>query len=158
MSRSGPDLNLHGRAWLRLGIGPQRPPPAFQRLSKPLAECRLALITSGGFVPPGSRPVRTGKLGDPTFREIPGAVEPGDLQIYHTHYDHGPVRRDINVLFPIPLCRQLAAEGAIGELAPTHYSFMGYVPLTRELERRHAPEVARRLKQQEVDAVLLTPA
>lgn len=152
------ELNLVGKAWLAMGIGPQREPPTLRPLPKPLAQARLALVTSGGFVPPDGKPFDTGKFGDPSFREIPGDIDPAGLEIYHTHYDHEPVRRDINVLFPIPLCRELAAEGVIGELAATHYSFMGYVPVTRRLERAFAPHVARRLKRSEVDAVLLTPA
>ncbi len=153
-----PEMNLAGKAWLAMGIGPQRDRPAFRPLARPLAQARLALVTSGGFVPPGAEPFDTGKFGDPSFREIPVDIDPDRLEIHHTHYDHGPVRRDVNVLFPIPLCRQLAAEGVIGELAATHYSFMGYIPITRKLERVFAPRVARRLKRQEVDAVLLTPA
>jgi hypothetical protein len=152
------ELNLHGKAWLALGIGPQRDRPAFHPLSKPLADARLALVSTGGFVPPGGQPFDTGKFGDPTFREIPVDIDPARLEIYHPHYDHDAVELDINVLFPIPLCEELVAERVIGGLARTHYSFMGYVPLTRKLERSYAPQVARRLKQQEVDAVLLTPA
>lgn len=152
------DLNRAARVWLALGIGPQRRTPALHRLAKPLSEARLALVTSGGFVPVGSEPFRTGRLGDPSFREIPVDLDPAEVEIHHTHYDHEPVKRDINVLFPIPLCKQLAEEGELGELARTHYSFMGYVPITRKLEGTYAPQLARRLKQREVDAVLLTPA
>ncbi len=152
------DLNLAGRAWLALGIGPQREPPRLHRLEVPLAEARLALVTTGGFVPAGGEPFRAGKFGDPSFREIPTDQDPESLEIFHTHYDHAHVRRDINVLFPIELCRELAAQGVIGDLAATHYSFMGYIPVTRRLERHYAPQVAGQLEQQQVNAVLLTPA
>lgn len=151
-------LNLSGKAWLAMGIGPQRDAPPFHRPVKPLSESRLALITTGGFVLPGAEPFSTGKFGDPSFREIPGDIDPGRLEIHHTHYEHEPAERDINVLFPLPLCGRLVEEGLLGELAATHYSFMGYVPLTRRLEGIYAPQVARRLKDQKVDAVLLIPA
>jgi hypothetical protein len=102
------DLNLYGKAWLALAIGPQRGQPSLQRLTKPLGQSRLALVTTGGFVPPGGKPFSTGKLGDPTYRDIPADVEVDRLEIYHPHYDHELPRRDINVLFPLPLCRRLA--------------------------------------------------
>jgi D-proline reductase (dithiol) PrdB len=152
------NLNLSGKSWLAFGIGPQRGAPGLSPLGKPLAEARLALVTTGGFVPPGGKPFRTDKLGDPTFREIPTDIEPESLQVFHPHYDHEPVKRDINVLFPLSLGHQLVDEGVIGELATTHYSFMGYVPVTRQLESTYAAQVAGRLKQQQVDATLLVPA
>jgi D-proline reductase (dithiol) PrdB len=152
------DLNLHGKAWLAFAIGPQRSRPTFHRLAKSLAESRLALVTTGGFVPSGGEPFNTGKRGDPTFRAIAVGVEVEQLEIHHPHYDRDLPRRDINVLFPIPLCQKLAGEGVIKELAARHYSFMGYVPLTRKLERTYAPQLAQLLRQQEVDVVLLTPA
>jgi len=151
------DLNLHGKAWLAFAIGPQRDQPSLSRLEKPLSDSRLALVTTGGFVMPGGEPFKTGKLGDATFREIPVDTDVDRLEIYHPHYDHELPRRDINVLFPIPLCRELADEGAIGSLAATHYSFMGYIPLTRALETVYAPQVVQRLKGERVDVVLLTP-
>ena len=151
------DLNLHGKAWLAFAIGPQRDRPSLHKLEKQLSGSRLALVTTGGFVTPGGEPFKTGKLGDPTFREIPADTDLDRLEIYHPHYDHELPRRDINVLFPIPLCRELVDEGVIGSLAATHYSFMGYVPITRKLETTYTPRLVERLKDEQVDAVLLTP-
>ena len=152
------DLNLHGKAWLAWGIGPQRSRPVLCELQEPVSRAQLALVTTGGFVPPGSEPFDTGRLGDPSFREIPAKVAADELEIFHPHYDHEAVRRDINMVFPLPLARELVAEGEVGRLAETHYSFMGYVPRTKKLEQVYAPRLAARLKQAEVDAVLLTPA
>ncbi len=162
-SRSEPlgperDLNLHGKAWLALGIGPQRAVPALAPLKVPLSEARLALVTTGGFVPPGGEPFETGKLGDASYREIPSDIDVDTLQIHHPHYDIEIAKADVNTIFPLPLARELVREGHIGDLASTHFSFMGYIPLTRNLEKNAAPRVAGRLKQEEVDAVLLTPA
>jgi D-proline reductase (dithiol) PrdB len=49
----------------------------------------------------------------------------------------------------------LAADGTIGSVADTHYSFMGAAE-PDEMEP-HARELAGRLKQDRVDAVLLAP-
>ncbi len=152
------ELNLTGKAWLALGIGPQRDRPTLHRLARPLSEARLALVTTGGFVPPGAPPFNTGKFGDSSYREIPVDIDPEKLEIFHPHYDDRPVRRDVNILFPLPLCRQLVAEGIVGSLAPTHYSFMGYVPVTRRLVSDYAPALAQQLEAEDVDAILLVPA
>ena len=157
-SRAYRGLNLPAKAWLAMGIGPQRGVPAFAPLAKPLSEARLALVTTGGFVPPGGEPFNMGKLGDSSFREIPSAIDTDTLGIHHPHYDIDAARSDINIVFPLPLARELAAEGTVGSLAPTHYSFMGYIPVTRQLEKSYAPQVAARLRQKEVDAVFLAPA
>ena len=53
------DLNVHGKAWLAWAIGPQRPKPILQVLGKPMGEARLALVSTGGFVPPGAEPFKT---------------------------------------------------------------------------------------------------
>jgi D-proline reductase (dithiol) PrdB len=127
-------------------------------MKKPVAECRLALVSTGGLVPPDAEPFNTGKLGDPSFREIPTDIATEDLRIFHPHYRHEPVKSDINILFPLPLARELVVERKIGRLADTHYSFMGYVPLTRKLEADYAPQLAERLRREEVEAVLLIPA
>ena len=59
------------------------------------------------------------------------------------------------MIFPLDRLRELAAEGAIGSVAATHYSFMGATD-PREMEGA-AREVAAHLKQDNVDAVLLPP-
>ncbi|MBI4513327.1 MAG: hypothetical protein HY702_04375 [Gemmatimonadetes bacterium] len=127
-------------------------------MGKPLSEARVALVTTGGFVPPGAVPFRTGKRGDPTFRVIPHGLDPAALSIHHPHYDHGAARRDVNVLFPYPLLQALADEGVVGRAASHHYSFMGYIPLTRALEKKYAPQVVGMIEAEGVDAALLVPA
>ena len=58
-------------------------------------------------------------------------------------------------MFPLDRLIELAAEGTIGSLAATHYSFMGATdPVEME---PHARELAGRLKQDSVDAVILSP-
>lgn len=58
-------------------------------------------------------------------------------------------------MFPLDRLRELAAEGVIGSVAATHYSFMGATdPVQME---GYARDVAARLKSDGVDAVLLSP-
>ena len=141
-----------------LGIGPQRDAPPWHPLRVSRERARVAIVTTGGFVPPGAPPFDTGRRGDPTFRIVPHGTDPGHLEICHPHYDHAAARRDVNVLFPYPWLDRFAREGVIGAPAPRHISFMGYIPVTRPLEETYAPQVAGLLAQDAVDAALLVPA
>ena len=79
--------------------------------------------------------------------------------ITHDYYDHTDADRDINIVFPIERLREFEREGIIGQLADTHYGFMGHIrgPHSETLARKSSPGVARRLKAAGVDAVLLAP-
>ena len=120
----------------------------------PLARRRVAVVSSAGLVVRGEKPFR-GR--DPDFRAIPGTTRPDQLLMSHIsiNYDRTGFQEDWNVVFPLDRLGELAAEGAIGSIAATHYSFMGATdPVLME---GHAREVAGRLKQDKVDAVILSP-
>ena len=78
-----------------------------------------------------------------------------EIRIWHPGYDTGPATKDINCIFPIDRFRELESEGVVGELAETNYAFMGLIPDPTELIESKAPEVARKLKEDGVDAVFL---
>jgi len=61
---------------------------------------------------------------------------------------------------PLDRLRELVNEGLLGGLAKTHYGFMGHIdgPHIITLVEKTAREVAQRLKADQVDLVLLTPA
>ena len=70
-------------------------------LDKPLAECRVAIVTTGGVHLRDQLSFdMKNPNGDPTFREIPDGSPRGDLTITHNYYDHRSADRDINVIFP----------------------------------------------------------
>jgi len=97
--------------------------------------------------------------GDPSFRAIDESRPVSDLMITHDYYDHRDADKDINIVFPIQRLRELEIEGIIGKIADTHYGFMGHIlgEHVQPLVNRSAPQVARRLKEDGVDVVLLTP-
>ncbi len=68
------------------------------------------------------------------------------------------IEADLNIVLPVQRFLELEAEGAIGSLAPTSYSFMGYQMNNSEWRQKYGPEVAGLMKDEAVDAVLLTPA
>ena len=126
-------------------------PPA-----KPLSSCRVAIVTTAGLHARDDRPF-TG--GDQTFRAIPSASKQGEILQSHVSigFDRTWTQRDLNIVFPLDRLRELASRGAIGDLGPNCYSFMGALRDWMRLESETAPEVARRLGEEGVDVVLLTP-
>jgi D-proline reductase (dithiol) PrdB len=156
------DLSLHVRLFMksypfsRYAIDPT--PRA--SLAKPLGESRVALITTAGLRTPGQSDFdHSDKRGDPSFREIPNTIETHLLVESHRSYafDHEAVRSDVNLAFPLDRFRELESQGVIGELNHRHFSFMGSIVGPRRLIDETAPQVARKLAEDRVDAVLLTP-
>lgn len=121
-------------------------------LSKPLSSARVALVTTGGLYVEGQEPFGR---GDTSYRRIPSDVPKENIRILHHGYDNGPANEDINCVYPLDRFKEMQAEGKIGEFSPTGYSFMGMINDTDTLINESAPEVARALKQDGVDAVFL---
>lgn len=123
-------------------------------LSKPLPECKVALISTGGVHLHHDRPFHVD--GDASYRVIPKNTPVADLAISHQAYDKSDALRDINLVFPIERLRELAAEGIIGSLADEHYGF-GLMGSAKKLLPSQK-EVAERVKEAGVDLTLLVPA
>jgi D-proline reductase (dithiol) PrdB len=120
----------------------------------PLSRRRVAIVSSAGLVVRGEDPFR-GR--DPDYRAIPADTRAADLLCSHIsiNFDRTGFQEDWNVVFPLDRLNELAAHGTIGSVAATHYSFMGATdPVEME---PHARELAGRLKQDRVDAVILSP-
>jgi D-proline reductase (dithiol) PrdB len=139
-------------------------PVPFTPLAKPLSASRFALVTTAGIhrkstEPPfdTEREKREPFWGDPTFRRIPRDVRQEEIGACHLHTNNRDVLLDVNIALPVQRFLELEAEGVIGSLAPTSYSFMGYQMSTTEWRERYAPEAAALMKDEGVDAVLLTP-
>jgi D-proline reductase (dithiol) PrdB len=121
----------------------------------------VALVTTAGVHLASDRPFdMSDPRGDPSYRVVPADTPAADLTITHDYYDHRDADRDINVVFPIDGLRRLQGEHRIGAAAPRHYSLMGHIeePHLGRLIHETAPELAGRLREEEVDAVLFTPA
>jgi D-proline reductase (dithiol) PrdB len=135
----------------------------FTRLRKPLRECTVALVSTAGIARNDDRPFdqegerRDPWWGDPTFRKVPLGTTEKDIRVYHLHIDPRFGEADLDVLLPMRRLAELADEGVVGRPAPTHYSFMGYILDTTELEQETAPAIARCMREEQVDAVVLVP-
>jgi D-proline reductase (dithiol) PrdB len=128
----------------------------FVRPAKPLAACRLAIVTTAGLHVRADRPFGP---GDQTYRVIPSDTPARDIVQSHTSigFDRVPIMHDVNISFPIDRLRELVARGDLGGLGPFHYSFMGAQRETGRIARETGPEVARRLAADGVDVALITP-
>jgi D-proline reductase (dithiol) PrdB len=133
----------------------------FTPLTKPLARCRVALITTGGIhLPEQSAFDMTNPDGDAGYRVIPGDADLTQLTITHKYYDHRDADADRNIIFPLDHLRDLARQAVIGSVAPRHFGFMGHIDgdLIAILNQQSAPAVVAMLRKDQVDCVLLTPA
>jgi hypothetical protein len=117
----------------------------FTPLPKPLARCRLALITTAapyrpeaGEAPPGPPPNPAARFFSvysmPTDR-------PASLRIDHVAYDRDHASAtDVNAYFPLERMKEAAATGRVGDIAPRFHG----VPTNRSQRattERDAPAV-----------------
>ena len=129
-------------------------------LSKPLSQATAAIVTTAGLHLRDDKPFnRDHPGGESTYRVIPSDSDAADIVQSHFSigFDRTAIYRDINITFPMDRVRELAERGVIGAVAPNHYSFMGALRDCTVVAEQTGPEVARRLKAEGVDLVLLTP-
>jgi len=145
---------------------PELPIP-WTPLSRPLAERKFGLVTSGGLYhrdiePPFdvAREKQEPTWGDPTYRTLPSDIRQAEVGASHLHLNTRDMLEDSNIVLPIHRFQELVAEGHIGGLAKHAYSFMGYQGFpsdTTAWQETYGPQVAERFKAEGVDCVLLTP-
>ena len=124
---------------------------------KPLDQCTVALVTTGGVHLRSQKPFDIlNPHGDWSYREFPKEVAARELMVTHGHYNHGDADVDINCMLPIERLRELREEGLIGNIAPTIYTFMGFVTDPQQLVEETGLQVAQRLKEDGADVAFLT--
>jgi D-proline reductase (dithiol) PrdB len=147
--------------WVK--IESPRPIP-WTTLSKPITECVVALLSSGGIAMNGDEPFnQQGERdnpwwGDPSYRSIPSTATGSEVRLYHLHVDPSPFHQDMNCLLPLQRLNELAKAGEIGQPAPRHYSIMGYNLQPHALLEETVPVIVRDLQEDRVDALVLIPA
>jgi betaine reductase len=138
-------------------------PTAFAPIPMPapltdLSKAKVMLITDGGLVPKGNPDKIQGSAATRWGSyKIEGCddLEAEDYEISHGGYDPQFVRQDPDRLVPIDAMRELEREGVIGKLHDEFISTSGLAnPLSNT--RRMGREMAERVKQLGVDAVILT--
>jgi D-proline reductase (dithiol) PrdB len=133
-------------------------PGAF--LAKPLNEARIALITTAGLYLPDQTPFdQSFRHDDCSYREIPWGTPVDMLQIGQSSdaFDHTGIEADRNLTLPLDRLRELIDAGTVGEAAPRHFSIMGSIIAPARLISGSGPEIARKLREDRVDGVLIAP-
>ncbi len=146
--------------YARLGYKPyqwvnHQDTPPWQPLRKPLSECRVGLIASGGIYVAGQTAFHF--KDDTSFRTIPTDVNIADLRTAHFAYDQADARCDPNVVFPVGTLRRLVADGVIGSLTEHAFTFMGGIYSSRRVRDELAPRLTERLIAERGDLALLVP-
>jgi len=150
----------------RLGFSPYRwahfADAPFTRLAKPLAETRLALITTAApFQPgvgdqgPGARYNAAAKFYQ-VYSDSTETVP--DLRISHVGYDRvHTTAEDPRTWFPLAALRTLVKRGRLGALTPRFHG----APTNRSHRvtlESDAPELLRRCREDGAEAALLVPS
>ena len=133
----------------------------FTPLAKPLAECRLALITTAapyqpglGDQGPGARYNAAAKFY--TVYSDSSATIP-DVRISHVGYDRTHTRaEDPRTWFPLAALQAAVKAGRLGALTPRFHG----APTNRSQRitvETDAPEILRRCREDGADVALLVP-
>jgi hypothetical protein len=141
-------------------------------LDQPVAESRVALLTTTGHFAEGDDPepfgiegltqeqavVMTGEFGkaDPVLSEIPITTSQANTRVRHGGYDIRATAADRNSSLPIDRMIELADEGVIGEFVNPAYSFVGLASQLR-LRKEIGPAWAARAKAAGTQAAVLVP-
>lgn len=139
------------------------PMPDFDRVDpndavKDLSKAKIALVTSGGIVPKGnpdkiesSSASKYGKYDISGFSDLTEA----DHETAHGGYDPVYANLDPDRVLPVDVLRDMEKEGVIGELHKYFYSTVGNGTSVAN-SKKYATEIAKELKADGIDAVILT--
>ena len=131
-----------------IGTTPWLTPP-------PLAESKIALVTTAALHRRDDRPFR---FGDHGYRLIPDDIDPAELVQTHVsvNFDRTHFQRDHNVVLPLDRLHELVDLGEVGVASEWHYSVQGASPNPAAFAQAGA-DIARRMVDSGVTSALLVP-
>jgi D-proline reductase (dithiol) PrdB len=120
----------------------------------PLAQRTIAMVTSAALHRRGEPPFPAGTA---EHRELPADLPAAEMLMSHIsiNFDRTGFQTDVNTAFPIDRLHELAGQGVIGRVAPTHYSVMGSTDPALMEETVEA--LVARMRRDAADAALLVP-
>ena len=143
-------------------LGPPRQIP-WSPLVKPMSQCTVSIVSSAAVALKTDQPFdqdierRDPWSSDPSYRVLARGTATGDIRVYHLHINTSFAQQDLNCVMPLERLTELEAQGEIGPSAPSHYSYMGYTVRPDALLRDTVPDIIGRLRQEQVEAVVLVP-
>lgn len=139
------------------------PMPVFDRVEpsaalKNLSNAKIAVVTSGGIVPKGN-PDRiesssASKYGEYSLVGFDDLTEDSH-ETAHGGYDPVYANLDADRVLPVDVLRDLVREGVIRELHETFYATTGNGTSVANA-KKYANEIGNKLKEANVDAIILT--
>lgn len=133
---------------------PITPTPVWAPVKKKLKDMTVAIVTAAGVHLKSDKPFNL--AGDTSYRAVPSTATDDELMVSHGGYDNTDVNRDINCMFPIDRLREFAEEGFIKDIAPNMYTCMGGGGDVKVFTEETGPEIAQKLLDEHVDAVVMT--
>lgn len=139
------------------------PMPEFDRVDpqpavKDMAHARIALVTSGGIVPKGNpdhiESSSASKYGRYFFGDITDLI-PENSETAHGGYDPVYANENADRVLPVDVLQNMVKEGKIGSLHEYWYSTVGNGTAILSA-KQFGKEIAEYLKEDKVDAVILT--
>ncbi|OUU74190.1 MAG: hypothetical protein CBC29_08625 [Methylococcaceae bacterium TMED69] len=132
--------------------------------SKKISKSRVSLVTTAGISMETDTPFdmeterKKGDWGDPSWRLIKHGSKIEHLNVNHLHIDTTYIKKDLNVALPIDIIEDFLQKGIVGSISKFHYSIMGYQGSdTSHLINFSGPEIAKSMKQDNVDLAILAP-
>jgi glycine/betaine/sarcosine/D-proline reductase family selenoprotein B len=133
----------------------------FTKLHKPLAQARIAIITTAAPYQPGKGDQGPGAAynGSAKFYQVYSGdtSHDHDLRISHIGYDRVHTSaEDAGTWFPLPALRRAVAAGRVGAVAPRFHG----APTNRSHRvtiETDAPEILRRVREDAVDVAIVVP-
>lgn len=129
--------------------------PTTPTVAPPLAQARVAIVTTAGLRPDG---IGTWSEGQ-GFTVLAHADRHVTVAHASANFDRAGVAADLNVVYPIDRLDELAAQGRIRSVASRHLSFMGAQPdhTFTTLRLDTGPAAAKLLIADDADVMVLTP-
>jgi betaine reductase len=139
------------------------PMPSFDRVEPnapltDLSKAKIALVTSGGIVPKGNpdhiESSNASKFGEYDITGVDDLTSDG-YETAHGGYDPTYANEDPDRVLPVDVLRDLEKQGVIGSLHNKFYTTVGNGTAVASA-KKFGEEIAKRLKEDGVDAVILT--
>ena len=128
--------------------------PPWAPITKPLSECRVALISSGGAYLLGQTAFHF--RDDLSTRDIPFDADRKDLRVTHFAYDLTDARSDHNSVLPLDSLGSLVGS-TIESTTANAISFVGGIYSARRVREVLAPRIVEMVTAMQADLALLVP-